>query len=83
MEYKIVLIKVEKRTDSAAEVQKILTDYGCNIKIRVGLHDTVDNNSCSPSGLIFLEVYGNEADINKMITRLSALAGVSAKYLKI
>ena len=82
-EYKIILVKVEKRTDSAPEVQKILTDYGCNIKVRLGLHDTVDSNSCSSSGLIFLEVSGDEAGIATMADRLNKLNGVSAKYLKI
>ena len=82
MEYKIILIKVEKRTNSASEVQKILTNHGSNIRVRLGFHDTVDNNSSS-SGLIFLEVFGDEAIITKMIASLGAISGVSAKYLKI
>ncbi|MCL2480324.1 MAG: hypothetical protein FWF38_01290 [Spirochaetaceae bacterium] len=83
MEYKIVLIKVEKRTSSASEVQKILTDYGSNIRVRLGLHDCVDNNNCSSCGLIFLEICGDEAVIGKMIDALNVLKGISVKYLKI
>ena len=82
MEYKIILIKVEKRTNSAAEVQKILTNYGSNIRVRLGFHDTVDSSNSS-SGLIFLEVFGDEAIITKMFDSLGALNGVVAKYLKI
>ncbi len=82
MEYKIVLVKVEQRTDSAEEVQAILTDFGCSIKIRLGLHD-VPCNACSPSGLIFLQVSGDDEPVKEMIAKLNDLDNVTAKYLTI
>ncbi len=82
MEYKIVLVKVEQRTDSAEEVQAILTDFGCSIKIRLGLHD-VPCNACSPSGLIFLQVSGDDEPVKEMTAKLNDLDNVTAKYLTI
>ena len=82
MEYRIVLIKVEKRTDAAADVQKILTDYGCSISVRLGLHDE-PAGSCSPSGLIFLQVSGGQEPVEKMVEELNELDNVTAKYLTI
>ena len=82
MEYKMVLIKVEQRTDSADMVQKILTDFGCSIKVRLGLHD-VPCNACSPSGLIFLQVSGDDDPIKEMISELNNLDSVTAKYIAI
>ena len=82
MEYRIVVIKVEKRSDAATEVQKILTDFGCSIKVRLGLHDA-PGDSCSPSGLIFLQVTGDDEPVKKMIGDLNDLDNVTAKYLTI
>ncbi|MCE5176841.1 MAG: hypothetical protein ABFD23_04585 [Caldisericales bacterium] len=68
-------IQVTNRAKNAGQVQKILTDYGCNIRTRIGLHE-VDNKVCSPSGLILLELYGKEQDILKMEETLKAIDGV-------
>ena len=45
MENYIVLIKVGDRDQSAIEVQRVLTQYGKAIKVRLGLHD-FDEASC-------------------------------------
>jgi hypothetical protein len=82
MEYKIVLVKVEQRTDSAEMVQGILTDFGCSIKVRLGLHD-VPCNTCSPAGLLFLQVSGDSEPIKEMVDELNAVDSVTAKYLEI
>ena len=68
-------IQVTNRAKNAGQVQKILTDYGCNIRTRIGLHE-VDDKVCSPSGLILLELYGKEQDILKMEETLKAIDGV-------
>ncbi|HPL89634.1 MAG TPA: hypothetical protein PLX04_05250 [Caldisericia bacterium] len=68
-------IQVTNRAKNAGQVQKILTDYGCNIRTRIGLHE-VDDKVCSPSGLILLELYGKEHDILKMEETLKAIDGV-------
>ena len=57
----ILGIHVTDRLKNAVEVQKVFTEYGCNIKTRVGLHD-VDDNVCSPSGVVLIEFFGTDAE---------------------
>jgi aspartate ammonia-lyase len=46
-DYIILGIHVTGREEHAAEAQKVLTEYGCNIKTRLGLHE-VNENLCYP-----------------------------------
>lgn len=40
MEKRIVLgVQVTNRVEKVLDVQKILTEYGCNIRTRLGLHE--------------------------------------------
>ncbi len=54
----IMGICIENREKEAGKVQEVLTKYGCNIKTRIGLHDT-GSESCSVSGIIILELCGS------------------------
>ena len=51
----IIGIKVNNRLQNALYVQEILTNFGCVIKTRIGLHEEI-NGRCSPKGLILLEI---------------------------
>ena len=80
MERNALLILVNTRKKSAPTVQKILTDWGCLIKTRLGLHDgTLDK--CSESGLIFLELVGDPAQHEELSRKLNLLEGVQAKLV--
>jgi hypothetical protein len=72
MLYTIVGIHLPNRFKLATDVQKVLTEYGCSIRTRVGLHD-VDENCCATNGLVLLEMYGEKAKINKMLDQLSTI----------
>ena len=65
----ILGVHVAQRTKHTANVQKILSDYGCSIRTRIGLHDAGDG-FCSPNGLILLEV------VNQAPALAAALAKV-------
>lgn len=80
MEYHIVVIKVGARTTKAAEVQRLLTENGCMIKVRLGLHD-LPEGSCASSGLIILEVIGSDDEIQSLVAALDALEEVTAKHI--
>jgi hypothetical protein len=80
MEYRVIAVKVSDREGVAQDMQKILTEHGCLIKVRLGLHD-VPANACSPAGLVLMEVDGDEAEIGTLVGKLQALPEVSAKYL--
>ena len=76
----IVGIHVTQRVKQAGEVQKVLTAYGAHIKTRVGLHD-IGPGSTSPSGLILLEMVGNEKKCLGILGKLNAIRGVEAQTL--
>ena len=64
----ILGVHVAQRTKRTAKVQKILSDFGCSIRTRIGLHEAAET-VCSPNGLILLEV----------VSKASALAAVLAQ----
>ena len=80
MNYKLVIIKNENREESATRMQQMLTDFGCYIKVRLGLHD-VPADICSPSGLLVLEVVAEEQQIQEFVDQLNALADVKAQMV--
>ena len=71
----ILGIHVTNRLKNAVEVQRVFTEYGCNIKTRVGLHD-VDDNVCSPSGVVLIEFFGADDEATAMIATLNEVEGV-------
>ena len=76
----ILGIHVSDRLKNAAEVQKVFTQYGCNIKTRIGLHDASEN-VCSPSGVVLIEFFGSEDQADGMKTKLSAVEGVQVQKM--
>ncbi len=80
MKKSIILVLISNRTDSVSNVQKLLTETGCHIKTRLGLHQGVEN-ICSESGLIILEMSGQEDDNDKLSELLNAIEGVQSKIV--
>ncbi|HBL24944.1 MAG: hypothetical protein KA801_10645 [Syntrophorhabdaceae bacterium] len=74
-------ICLSNRVESASEFQKILTECGCYIKTRLGLHE-VSENLCAPGGLILLEVYGGDAAVAEMESRLKAVKGLQVQKME-
>jgi hypothetical protein len=77
-----MLILVGSRKEAADKVQKILTGWGCFIKTRLGLHDDVLEN-CSESGLIFLELTGDVAQMKEIEHKLNLVKSVDAKLISL
>jgi hypothetical protein len=81
MAERIILgVQVTNRVENILDVQKILTEYGCNIKTRLGLHEVSDSH-CSDVGLLILETYGDEADILQMESKLRQVKGLTVKKM--
>ncbi|MGV8906943.1 MAG: hypothetical protein ACOH15_10115 [Acetobacterium sp.] len=77
----IMGIQVGNREHEALKVQELLTKYGCNIKTRLGLHESSDAQ-CSTSGLIILEFLPNkDAEILQLQKDLAALETVVVKQM--
>ena len=73
----ILGVHVAQRTKQTAKVQKILTDYGCSIRTRIGLHEAFEG-VCSPSGLILLEVV---SEVPALTAALTNVPGVTVKKM--
>jgi hypothetical protein len=81
MDPHIVLgIHITNRLKNAVEVQKVFTEYGCNIKTRIGLHD-VSETVCGPSGVVLIEFFGSVAEAEQMQSALRAIDGVQVKSM--
>ena len=76
----IVALVIETRDQAAVQVQKILTAWGCMIKTRLGIHDGVMDH-CTQTGLVILEVIGENEKIEEFVRKLNLVKGVQAKRL--
>lgn len=81
-EFTLIAVKIQDRENEAPQVQKILTDFGCAIKIRLGLHD-IPADTCTSSGLVILQVVAPEDDVREFLGKLNSLSHVTAKSLVI
>jgi hypothetical protein len=73
-------VHVTNRANQVPQVQELLTEYGCNIRTRIGLH-RVDEQVCSPRGLILLEMFGDAELCGELKTKLSKLTGVEVQEM--
>ncbi|HON90493.1 MAG: hypothetical protein KBI32_00115 [Phycisphaerae bacterium] len=76
----IIGIHISDRVHNVPGVQNLLTEYGCSIKTRIGLH-SVDDKFCSPNGLILLEMAGPEKPTFELIEKLKAIGGVDVQTM--
>ncbi len=74
-------IQIMGRMQHAVEVQKVLSQHGCEISSRLGLHHT-DERYCAPHGLLLCQMSGHEADIHKFETDLSRVQGVQIQKME-
>jgi len=78
---KILGIHVTNRVKNVAEVQKILSEHGCNIKTRLGLHE-VDEKTCSTSGLLIIELFGKASECTALEKKLNAVKGLKVQKME-
>jgi len=76
----ILGVHVQNRTKVVQKVQQVLSEYGCNIKTRIGLHD-VSEAVCSPSGIVLVEFIGANADAEAMASRIKTIDGVEVQTM--
>jgi hypothetical protein len=76
----ILGVHITNRMQKAGEVQKIFSEYGCNIRTRLGLHEASDQ-VCSPAGVILLELVGEEATCEELAVRVAEIPGVEVKRM--
>lgn len=69
----IIGIKLPDKLNNAVEFQKILTEFNCTIKMRIGI-----NNSsifCSSNGIVLLQVENTEKaiDLERELLEISGI----------
>ena len=74
----ILCVHITDRIKHVDQVQHLLTEYGCSIKTRLGLHEAGEE-FCSPNGLLILEMVGGESKSTELSDKLNALEGVEVK----
>lgn len=81
--FQIMAVRIEQRDATAVEVQKVLTEYGCSIRTRLGLHDQTNDNTCSPSGILILQLACDEHTAEDLNKKLNVISGVKAKLVNL
>ena len=79
-ETRILGVLITDRQKEVGKVQSVLTKFGCSIKTRLGLHE-VNNDICSSSGLILLEITGEIAEMDKLENELKAIGGAQTQKM--
>ena len=80
--YNLMGVVIGNRKDFAPAVQEVLTEFGCIIKMRIGLHEGIEN-SCSNEGFIILELADDDNKINSFIRKLERIESVRIKNVKL
>lgn len=76
----ILGIHITERLVHALPVQQVLTEFGNNIKTRLGLHE-INDKDVSTGGILIIEFVGNDRKFHEFTDRLNAIEGVEAKQL--
>lgn len=76
----ILAVHVTERMKHAGELQKVLSEFGCYIKTRLGLHQA-DPEHCSANGLIILELLDDERKVGELAAALEAIEGVEVRKI--
>ena len=73
-------VHITDRVHKVSSVQDALTEYGCSIRTRLGLHEAGEG-FCSPNGLMILEMVGPQDEQDKLFGALNAIEGVEAQKM--
>lgn len=73
-------VHITERVKHATDVQRVLTEFGCQIRTRLGLHEA-DEKRCSSNGLILLELMDDDAKVVELKQALAAIDGVEVQTM--
>ncbi|MGM9993828.1 MAG: hypothetical protein ACI37R_03755 [Candidatus Avigastranaerophilus sp.] len=74
----IIGIKLNDKGNNAIELQRILTDFGCDIKLRIGINNA--SFLCSDTGIILLQVENRESAI-RLENSLINISGIELERM--
>jgi hypothetical protein len=76
----ILGVKINNRMKHVPEVQKLLSEYGCNIKTRLGIHE-VDEKTCATGGLMILELFGEDSICLELADKLTRIEEIEVQKM--
>jgi len=76
----IMGVHITDRVVHAGQVQSLLTEYGSQIKTRLGLHEV--SGQAQGNGLLILEMVGDLKRCDELKGKLNAIVGIEAKTLE-
>jgi len=76
----IIGVHITNRVKNVPSVQAVLTEFGCFIKTRLGLHD-ISDDSCSPNGLLIVELLGEDGKYEAFVRALKDIEGVDCQSM--
>ncbi|MBE6428335.1 MAG: hypothetical protein E7028_07130 [Planctomycetaceae bacterium] len=76
----ILGIHSPNRLTQSASIQQLLTEFGCSIRTRIGLHE-VQDGVCARDGVILLELVGEPAHCEELSEKLSKIRGVQVQKM--
>jgi hypothetical protein len=77
----LIAVRVGNRDNSAQKIQQILTNHGCNISVRLGLHDNDDGGVCSPCGTMILQLSCSSDGARALVKELCEIESVKAQFI--
>ncbi|HOZ48441.1 MAG TPA: hypothetical protein PLO37_15830 [Candidatus Hydrogenedentes bacterium] len=75
----ILGVHICDRLKRVADVQALFSEYGKCIKTRVGLHEP--ESPLEPTGLVLLEMWGDEARCFELARKLNEIDGVDVQQM--
>jgi len=76
----VVGVHITNRVRHAAQVQEVLTKFGCLVKTRLGLHEA-GADICSPNGLLILELLDQDSAVAQFVGAMGEIEGVEVKQM--
>jgi len=78
--YKIVGIAIKDRIKEAGKTQKVLSDFGCIIRSRLGFHE-VSEYTCSRVGFIILQIIDDKHRYEQFIEAMKQIDGIELQEM--
>ena len=79
----IMAVRLGQREKTAIEVQKVLTDFGCSIRTRLGHNNQTAENACSPQGLLIPQLCCDDDTSKALETKLNSIEDVKARLVNL
>ncbi len=79
----IMIIRVSHRLQIAEKLQHVLSQYGCGINTRLGLHEAGQDDACANDGLIILHLVPAAIDCDAFAEDLNGVDGIMARLVEI